>query len=317
MFTIEIKQEGNTKKITVESQIFQNLVQYLVIFLAIGYLAYLNVTPPQNPVVFTTYQVPVKPISTMLAEALVFEQEFTGGDFNSVPVVETEEYYFNKYNGVSTNKLAWVDNSQYMPLPSLPASQTSLRKLAQELMRNEGKVRGVYYDKVGKCGPRGCLTIGYGFCIHKPTCGSNKEKIERVIGRPVTNSTKMTDVEMVNTLNMFLGEFERGATRMFGYLKPKLSASQWETIIEMCYNGGCGGVKSKTKGMIAALARGDGQTAAAEFGRTGWCRQVGNRCKHYKEKLMRGAKNAGNYIYHHVANLTGFMRQRHFPNIWG
>jgi len=87
MFTIKIEQEGNTKKITVESQIFQNLVQYLVIFAALFWLLYLNVTPPQNPVVFTTYQVPVKPISTMLAEALVFEQEFTGGDFNSVPVV--------------------------------------------------------------------------------------------------------------------------------------------------------------------------------------------------------------------------------------
>jgi GH24 family phage-related lysozyme (muramidase) len=314
LLTISIEKRGDKKVVNIEAPIFQRIF----IFALIAILGYLSFTPPSTPVILSTYQVPVKSLSALMTDMI--DPQSVASCAWCIPTVEPaveNPLYYSRYSGVSTQKLAWVDNSQFVKsFPRLSSAQTSLSSLARSIMKGEGRVRGVYYDKVGSCGPRGCLTIGYGFCFHKPTCGNNKEKIEAVIRRPITMSTKMNEAEMQAVLTMFLADFSRSADRNFGYMKSRLSKAQWETIIEMCYNGGCGGVKSKTKGMIAALARGNASAAAAEFKKTGWCRQIRSRCDYFARKLQEGIRAANDFYRYMVADRY-FRRDEFILNFEG
>ena len=168
------------------------------------------------------------------------------------------------------------------------SSQTPTRDsddLLNSLMKHEGYVRHIYYDGTGKCSKKGCMTLGYGHCIHKPHCGFGLEIAEAVLMKPIGLKTVISKAEALRLLRYDLEQARKQAYQHLDFMR-NLSISQKNAVIEMTFNSGVFTVK-KLKRMIKALKSGDGAKAARAFAGTLFCRQVGQRCSYYQSKLRR------------------------------
>jgi GH24 family phage-related lysozyme (muramidase) len=151
----------------------------------------------------------------------------------------------------------------------------------ENLKQNEGFRSKQYWDKVGKCSKKGCLTIGYGHCIDRK-CGNGRVVAESILGRKITKKTVITMSEAETIINYDVNNARQLAKKYltwFGYLSKK----QRETVTEMVFNGGMKTFLS-LKRVVSHLKAGNPLDAARAFSQSLWCRQIGNRCEQY----MRG-----------------------------
>lgn len=126
-----------------------------------------------------------------------------------------------------------------------------VRLLEEELVRDEGEVLHAYPDS------EGYLTIGVGCLIDKRRGGGiTKEESRYLLRNRIASAEKDLD-------------------RALPWWR-KLSPIRQRVLVNMCFNLGIIGLL-KFKNTLAAMERGDYESAAWGMGHSKWARQVGGR----------------------------------------